>query len=71
MARNSRAGTVYETIKEESTKTITGNDMAKVEETVLFAREIVESSAISMTRISGFGFFVSLLIVVMSRIAFY
>lgn len=68
LARNSRAGTIYETIKEESTKTLSGSDMAKVEETVLFAREIVENSA---TRIPGLGFCVSLLIVVMSRIAFY
>lgn len=71
LARNSRAGTVYETIKEETTKTLGGSDTAKVEETVLFAREIVENSAISVTGISGFGFFVSLLFVVMSRIAFY
>lgn len=70
LARNSRAGTVYETIKEESTKTVNG-DTAKVEETVLFAREIVDSSAISVTGISGCGFFVSLLFVVMSRIALY
>lgn len=65
LARNSRAGTMYETIKEEKT-VVGGSDIAKVEETVLFAREVVDSSA---SRI--FGSFVSLLIVVISRIALY
>ncbi|XP_063701555.1 uncharacterized protein LOC134831688 isoform X2 [Culicoides brevitarsis] len=67
LARNSRAGTIYETVKEE--KTITNGDTAKVEETVLFAREVVDSAAAS-TR-SFAGSLVALLFVVMSRIAFY
>uniref|UniRef100_A0A336LI52 CSON014413 protein n=2 Tax=Culicoides sonorensis TaxID=179676 RepID=A0A336LI52_CULSO len=67
LARNSRAGTMYETIKEESTKTLSGSDgMAKVEETVLFAREIVENSSTSI-RISGY-LMVSFMIFVISRI---
>lgn len=56
---------MYETIKEEKT-VVGGSDIAKVEETVLFAREVVDSSA---SRI--FGSFVSLLIVVISRITLY
>jgi len=44
--RNSRAGTetMYETI-EETKNTLGGGQMAKVEETVLFAREVVEGNS--------------------------
>jgi len=46
LARNSRAGTMYETIQEIDSKTSSNGDMAKVEETLLFTREVNNSCTV-------------------------
>lgn len=69
MNRNSRAGseTMYETIEEmKNTISNGGGQTAKVEETVLFAREVVENSA---TRATTFG--LMFLVLVIARILRY
>ena len=53
LARNSRAGNVYENVQILKTETNSGeDDTAKVEETILFTREVIQSSA--STTILGF-----------------
>jgi hypothetical protein len=50
LARNSRAGNVYEDVKIVRTETNSDEvDSAKVEETILFTREVIDSSAATTT----------------------
>lgn len=50
LARNSRAGNVFEETVQESKKELSSNDdTAKVEETILFTREIIHNSGSKFT----------------------
>lgn len=68
LARNSRAGTMYETVQETGSKTT--SDMAKVEETLLFTREVVDNSSAITPVHNIFGVLVSVIIVLFSRILY-